>query len=776
MRTARKGFEPETGKKKKRHPSALTRKAASDSRAKKKQDKSIDFPHRLKIGEIFVREGLLTPEELKEACQVQKSQTAYQPLGEICVKMNFFSRHDLTRVLRKYKKRIPLGVLLVNLSLITRDQLVAALKRGKLERKKLGEVLISEGHIAETTLINSLSIQLGVPKIVPNIQFIDKDLLQAVKPGFLQSRQLVPAFKKGDTVVVIMANPLDENTIRELERIYGKKVEPAIASPMEIRHGLNQLLGFQANSGSAGKNWKDLIIGEKNVSEEEQDTAVEIVNYLITNAILEKASDIHIEPMENRLRIRYRLDGVLHHKTDLPAFMTPSIISRIKALCGMDIAERRRHQDGRLLTRFYNRDVDLRISSYASVYGENVVIRILDKRVTQVELDQVGFSPTNDAWFKGLLEYPSGVILVTGPTGCGKTTTLYAALNHLNDANKSIITVEDPVEYSIEGLVQAQLNPRIGLTYTDYLRSMMRQDPDVIMVGEIRDKTAAEAVIQSALTGHKVLSSFHTDDTTGALLRLMDMGINTFLISSTVVSVLAQRLVRTLCPFCKEPHVPDQGTLTAYHLLDLNPANHQFYKPKGCLHCNNTGFKGRTSIHELLIVNDKIRDAILARQTSTRIRTIARQTAKLISLLEDGFYKATKGMTSLEEVLRVAPHNESDVETRRSAEEILALCEGKEPRKSSKAALTEASGSQPHQETVRLIPPKTLVLPSLGDMTPSHMQGKNGARIHFAELKKKTAGSRMNNVDFLIKRKPHRQRNPLLEFLEHEEQLQLYGS
>ncbi|MDY6844615.1 MAG: GspE/PulE family protein, partial [Thermodesulfobacteriota bacterium] len=412
-----------------------------------------------------------------------------------------------------------------------------------------------------------------------------------------------------------------------------------------------------------------------NLSQEDDDTIIGILNYIITNAFIEKASDIHIEPKEKSFCIRYRIDGMLQHKTDLPIHIAPSFISRLKVLCGLNIAEKRRHQDGRIHARIMDKEVDLRVSFYAFLYGENVVIRILQRQSDLIDIDSLGFSPTNKAKFQQILDQPSGIILATGPTGSGKTTTIYASLKYLNNTQKKIITVEDPIEYTIEGVIQGQINHKLGLSYSDFLKSMMRQDPDIIMVGEIRDTTAAEAVIQAALTGHKVLSTFHTDDTTGALLRLMHMEIDTFLISSTVVSIISQRLVRILCPYCRKPHIPDKHLLASFNMSSIDIHNVEFYEPAGCHYCGNRGFVGRTAIHELLVVNDSIRDAILSRKTSSQIRIIARDQANLISMREDGFYKATRGITSLEEILRVVFYNESDEFSPLSADKIITLCE-----------------------------------------------------------------------------------------------------
>ena len=634
---------------------------------------------KIKLGELLLQEKLVTPEQLDQVLAFQKSQQSYKPLGELCVEMKFISPFQLNRVLNRNKKRIRLGDLLINLNLISANQLETALKAQKQEKLQLGKILVKLGFITETALINALTIQLGVSKIIPDTHILDKKLLEGISDEFLVKNEVIPAFREEDTVTVIMSDPLNDGVLRTLENIYKCKIEAAIAPATDILNAIRS--HFQkatlSLSGYQDEERKDLVIGDYSLSPEAGDSTVSILDYIITSAITEGASDIHIEPKEKTLRIRYRIDGILRHKTDLPTSLAPNLNSRIKAICGLDIAEKRRHQDGRIEARIGDSEVDLRISVYASVHGENIVIRILRRQSELIDLDSLGISPYNRKRFNEILDQPTGVIMVTGPTGSGKTTSLYAALNYLNNGERSIITVEDPVEYTIDGVVQGQLNPKIGHTYTDFLKSMMRQDPDVIMVGEIRDSVAAAAVIQAALTGHKVLTTFHTDDTTGALLRLMDMGIDTFLISSTVVSVIAQRLVRLLCPACRRPLVPDPGLLASFNVAESSADIFKFYQPEGCPMCSDSGFKGRTAIHELLCLNDAIRDAILTRQTSTQIRNVAREKADLISMREDGFYKSTLGHTSLEEILRVVFFNEGDALNRRRAADIVTQCEGR---------------------------------------------------------------------------------------------------
>jgi len=634
-----------------------------------------------RIGDLLVREGAITDTQLDRALSIQKAQRVYRPIGEILVEQKFITRNHLSRLLNKHQKRIPLGELLVNQGLIIQDQLIEALDQQKRSGGRLGEILVKKGFLKESALVDSLSLQLGILKIAPDFHLIDKKLLKGISEQFLSQNEIIPAFQEGDVLTVIMSNPLDKALVRDLGRFFHCTIRPAIASSTDIRTAIKQhfrkaILGAKEQPPKMGSKEKDLVIGNRDLSLEEGDTIVGVVDYIITNAILEGASDIHIEPKEESIRVRYRVDGILQHKTDLPASLSLGLSSRIKILCQLDIAEKRKHQDGRIRAQIMDKEVDLRVSVYASAFGENIVIRILHRKSELIDIDQLGITPQNKIKFLQLLESPTGVVLVTGPTGSGKTTTLYAAINHLNDGQTSIITVEDPVEYVIEGVVQGQLNPKLGNTYVDFIKSMMRQDPDVIMVGEIRDATAAEGVIQAALTGHKVLTTFHTEDTTGALLRLLDMGIDTFLISSTVISVLAQRLLRVLCPRCKEAYTPDAYQMEALGVRAEKPEAYRFYRPQGCPHCGNTGYRGRSGVHELLCVNDAVRDAILARKTSGEIRRIARRQANLVTMREDAFYKIIKGTTSFEEVNRVIPWQEIDVEFRRTPEEIVALSEG----------------------------------------------------------------------------------------------------
>ncbi len=628
----------------------------------------------MKTGDFMVKDGLLTQEQLSEALAAQKRQKKYEPLGQVCVKLKLITRYEFNTFLKKYKKSINIGDLLLNLGLIDKEQLEQAIELQRASGKKIGSILVDQGFIPDVALVNCLSIQLGIPKIQPDPAIIDRVLLAEIKTDFLRKRNVLPAYRSDNTVVVIMGDPLDQSTINDLRGMYKCDIDPAIASHRDITNAINLIHGFEGEDMTARFQEKKLQLGD-DLEGEANAEIVDIVNFIISQAIVEKASDIHIEPMEERLRVRYRVDGVMIHKTDFPIFLTLMVTARIKALCNLDTIERKRPQDGRIRTNYMDRALDLRISTYVGVHGENIVIRVLDQAASRLELESLGFSPVNLKHFVEILDQPSGIVLVTGPTGCGKSTTLYACLNYLNTMDRTIITVEDPVEYSVDGIVQANYTPKLGITYNDYIKSMMRQDPDIIMVGEVRDINAAEAVIQCSLTGHKVLTTFHTEDSCGALLRLMDMGVNTFLISSTVVSVVAQRLIRTLCKYCKEPSTPSNRLVDAFNVRREGLENYQFYRASGCAHCNYTGYSGRTGIHEHMILNEPLRDAILARQTSSQIRVVARNINNMISVHEDGFYKAALGQTTLEEIMRVVFLSKHQDLAARTIDEIVDLCE-----------------------------------------------------------------------------------------------------
>jgi type IV pilus assembly protein PilB len=393
------------------------------------------------------------------------------------------------------------------------------------------------------------------------------------------------------------------------------------------------------------------------VASSEESTVVKLVNNLILTAIDRNASDIHVEPLQDKLRVRFRQDGVLIQYKDFSSDIIPALTSRIKVMCNVDITEKRRHQGGRILFEYSEGEIDLRVSFYVTVHGEKIVMRLLNRNNLLLNVEDIGMASRMLARFKeDALYQPSGVILITGPTGSGKTTTVYSCIHHINDPKTSIITAEEPVEYVIDGISQCSINPKINLTFEETLRHIVRQDPDVIVIGEIRDNFSAEVAVQAALTGHKVLTTFHTEDSIGGLIRLLNMNIEAFLISSTVVSVLAQRLIRRVCPDCGNTYKPNTAELqrlgyTANDILDAT-----FRKGSGCSFCQHTGYKGRVGVFELLVLDELVRNAIIEQKTSQEIRRISIESTGMVTLMEDGIFKAAAGMTTIDETLRCLPH------------------------------------------------------------------------------------------------------------------------
>ena len=635
---------------------------------------------KLLIGEVLVRDGHITREQLQGAIAMQEGKKSYMPLGEILIEQKLISRTELQQVLKQYKKRIFLGELLVNLGYLTKDELEKALEIQRIEKKKLGYILMENGYLNEGTLIGIISQQLGIPKMIPTPGLVDPAILKGVSKAFLQKNDCLPAFREGDTITVIMSDPLSEETIRLLENVMKGKIEPAIASSADIQAGIRRVYDdLKMLDVATARTVKDtsgqLTIGDTGALENVDQNIIDLLNFIISSAIVERATDIHIEPLENILRVRYRIDGMLKHKTDLPLTLGTTMMNRIKAISRMEVDQGRRHQDGRLGVQAYNRRYDLRVATYQSFHGESLSIRILPGQSHLMDLEMIGLSPSNLQVFKQILSIPSGIIMATGPAGSGKSTTIYAAIRYLNTMDKKIVTVEDPIEYKIEGVVQGQINEKAGMGYKNFLKSLLRQDPDVVMVGEIRDRGSAEAVIEMALSGHKVITTFHTEDTVGALLRMFTIGVETFLISSTLFAVVSQRLIRVLCPVCKTRYQPSDEILLAFDSIKPIDTKHEFYTAGSCPKCDNTGYKGRTTISEILVINDPIREAIMSRKPYPAIRSVARESTGFLSIKEDGFYKAATGVTSLEEVLRIVPYNETDATFVRTSLQIMEMAE-----------------------------------------------------------------------------------------------------
>jgi general secretion pathway protein E len=531
--------------------------------------------------------------------------------------------------------------------------------------KELGDVLLEMGAITADRWSQVLAGYYGLP-------FLDKlpldalplDLVSRLPIQFAKRHNLLPIGNdEAGAVVVATANPSDTSPLDDLRLLFGRPVRTVVASAPTIGHAIN--LAYDQASGSTAElvsgldeERLDLIATELEEPKDlldggDEAPIIRLVNQLIFQSVKDRASDIHIEPFERELVIRFRIDGLLYDMVKPPKRFQPIIVSRVKIMAGLNIAEKRLPQDGRIRTRIAGRDVDIRVSVIPTAYGERIVLRLLDRSSTLMSLEDLGLAGQNQKTVQRLIRQSHGIILVTGPTGSGKTTTLYAALQKINSKDKNIITIEDPIEYQLDGVGQMQVNPKIELTFANGLRSILRQDPDVIMVGEIRDLVTAEIAIHASLTGHLVFSTLHTNDSFGAVTRLVDMGIEPFLVSSSVLAVMAQRLIRRVCHRCRAPHEPTAEELGEIGLGLEQAAGRMIHRAgSGCSECKQTGYHGRIGIHELLIIDDEIRNLVMKNADAATIRRSATSRG-MPTLREDGAQKVLEGLTTIEEVLRV---------------------------------------------------------------------------------------------------------------------------
>jgi len=551
---------------------------------------------------------------------------------------------------------VSLGDILVQRGKITREQLTQAMGAKRDPSERLDRVLVRLGLVGDREVLEVLGEQLHFPVVDLTKATIDVETLKQMPPKLVHRRKLVPLEKTNGKIRVATCDPFDLYGFDELRMLTGLDVSPVLASETEINNVIKKYFGV------GGDTISQLVDDEKievvsEVNEEAGDLAemaqdasvVRLVNDLLLEAINERASDIHIEPYENELKIRYRIDGVLQNTNVPPQIrrFQAAIISRIKILSNLNIAEKRLPQDGSFKIKVHGREVDIRVSVIPMVFGEGVVMRILDKQAVLLSLNDLGFAGDMLDQFVRVIHQPHGILLVTGPTGSGKTTTLYASLNQIVSDEIKVLTVEDPVEYHLAGINQVSVNLKSGLTFARGMRSFLRHDPDVIMVGEIRDLETAETAIQASLTGHLVLSTLHTNDAASATTRLLDMGVEPFLVASSLEAVLAQRLVRVICSKCREPYQPKPTEVPP----DFGWKGEPLYRGRGCRDCRNTGFAGRKGIFELLMLDDDLRELVLQRASSSKILNAARAKG-LVLLREDGFVKVRKGITTIDEVVR----------------------------------------------------------------------------------------------------------------------------
>ena len=604
-------------------------------------------PLRSFIGEAMVAEGVITPDQLARTLRIQEKLEQPRQLGEVLVELGYASKQTIAEVVRKRGKGFRLGDMLVEQGIITSETLVSALDIQRDTGAKLGEVLIEMGAINERTLLQNLASQFNVAYIEPSMGLVESGLLERISPDFLERFEFVPFSQNEDGNIVVVVSRLDDEAcLQALNQTYAGGYTLALGPKEAIKQTIDELRQFRMSPSAK----------EAGRTQGGQDSVVTLVNHILRRAVEERASDIHIEPMSTKVRLRYRIDGVLIFKTDLPLDMLPKIVSRIKVLAECNITEHQRHQGGRILYELDGRAYDLRLSIYVTVHGECVVIRVLNKEMGLISLDELGMAPSMlERYRSSVLDLPTGVVLITGPTGSGKTSTLYSSLAYCNNINTKIITAEDPVEYLIDGIIQCSIFDKIGRTFDASLREIVRQDPDIIVLGEIRDRVSAETAIQAALTGHKVYSTFHTEDTIGGLLRLIDMDIETFLISSTVISVVAQRLLRRICTHCAIPYTPALKDIIALGLDLKEIGTYEFKRGQGCKACAYTGYYGRIAVYELLVLNEAVKEAILQKRPAHVIRNVSVETTGLISMCEDAIGKVLRGTTTFEEVLKHTP-------------------------------------------------------------------------------------------------------------------------
>jgi type IV pilus assembly protein PilB len=557
-----------------------------------------------------------------------------------------------------------LGTLLVEKRLITKAQLEEVLEEQERTGKVLGHILVEFGFVSEQDILNVLAEHLGMTTISLKDKDIPDEVIRRIGPTTARAYGVIPVEAEDGSITVALSDPLNISILDDLRFMLETPVKGVVASKEEIE------VGLQRYYGDAGESVQELlseIEGELPVEKFDEETdrddvvtlrelaseapVVKLLNLILIQAIKDRASDIHFEPFESEFKVRYRVDGVLYEMIPPPKHLALALTCRIKVLANLNIAERRLPQDGRIQLNVLGRNVDIRVSTLPTAFGESVVLRVLDRTIVGLEIEQLGLRPDTLSAMNELIAKPNGIIIVTGPTGCGKTTSLYAFLKKINIIADKLITTEDPVEYDLEGVVQVAINARIGLTFARCLRHILRQDPDKIMVGEIRDLETAEMSIQASLTGHLVLSTLHTNDAPGAVTRLIDMGVEPFLMTSTLEAILAQRLIRTICPRCKTAYKPSEFVLNELGLTLDDVEGKELYYGKGCHECNDTGYLGRTGIFELMIISEPIRELIMKKSPTVILREKAKELG-MRTMREAGILKIFDGITTVEEVAR----------------------------------------------------------------------------------------------------------------------------
>lgn len=593
------------------------------------------------IVSLLIKENLITEEKARYAMRVKSKLAPGKTLLDTLRDLKYIEEEHVKNALRAHHLSLRIGDLLTEFGYISKEKLNAALSIQKSQKnKRLGQIIVENQFMTESAFIEALSVQLGFPFIDLSIEDVKREAVENVPIKWCMANNFLPVKKVDDKTLVAFADPFSKSDIAGATKLFGKNFIMGIGAPNMIEKRLEKL--------SAGVSLGRTVVDEN--------TAIGIVDSIINNAIEQGASDIHIEPFEERLQVRYRIDGILVPHKMYPVNAASMVSARVKVLSKANIAERRRHQDGRMSFEHRGNQYDLRVSFFVTVFGEKIVLRILNRIDQVIKLDNIGMQPkTLDRFYRDVLEVPSGVMVITGPTGSGKTTTLYSCLTAISSPQTSIVTAEDPVEYVVQGISQCSIDAAIDRTFEETLRHIVRQDPDVIVIGEIRDNYSANVAVHAALTGHKVLTSFHTEDSISGIIRLMNMDIEPFLISSTVVCVLAQRLLRRVCRHCQQPYKPSSTDLKFLGYTPEDMGKYEFKKGTGCPVCNHTGYKGRVGVYECLVMNEFLKEAVLECKSSYELRKLAIDSAGLVTLMEDALAKVALGHTTLDEILRCIP-------------------------------------------------------------------------------------------------------------------------
>lgn len=557
------------------------------------------------------------------------------------------------------KKLQPIGEILKHKGIITEAQLTEVLAVGKRTNERVGKVLVNLGYCTEKDIAEGLADQYGIPSIMLSSVILEPEVLGRVPEAVARKYKVIPVSIEGDTLKTAMLDPLDVFAIDELKKITGLNIDPLVTTESEIMKALGQYRGMGSSIEEAVSRIQasgvELLKGEEALPEKLEKIAgetsiVQLANQIISRAVVDGASDIHVEPDEDTLRVRSRIDGVLHETVNLPLKLHAAVLSRLKIMGELDIAEKRLPQDGRFVVKVGRRDIDIRLSTLPTIFGEKAVMRLLDKGSMTLDLERLSPLPDTLDVLRKVVKRPYGMILLTGPTGSGKTTTAYTLLNLVNSIEKNLVTVEDPVEYHLKRVNQVQVNSKVGVTFASALRHILRQDPDIVMIGEVRDKETAEIAIHAALTGHLVISTLHTNDAVGTVSRLLDMGIEPYLVSSAVSCIVGQRLVRKLCKACAQPYEADPRMLAELGVR-FQGKSPQFYRGAGCNACKGTGLKGRVGIYEVLLLDEQIRSLILAKASGNAVLEAARKKG-FRTLRHQGIRTAMAGHTTIEEVLQ----------------------------------------------------------------------------------------------------------------------------